>query len=474
LRARIEALSWVEELHRAYAEAASKALHRDVPALTSVTVRIPWVDPLAVFGQAKGARTFFERPSTGLSMVGIGSLWRMDCAGEGRFERASRAWKSLLARTIVSDRDAPPIPGPLGFAGFAFDTHAKPANHWLSFGQGRLVLSKILIVSKGSLSWLTLNLMAGKKSEGALKQRIDEAFCLLEESSKGFGALPEPQAGSLAGDSGENESAEDWKGAVFTAAQKIRQGTLQKVVLARQVCMRQEGRINPTLALNRMRQGFGECTLFAFLENEACFLGATPEPLVSLYDGSHVSISCLAGSAGRGLGCEEDLRLKERLLSDRKNRLEHALVVDAIKKALAPLCSEITLPPYPSLVCIRNIQHLHTLVLGILERKRANVLDLIGLLHPTPAVGGLPKEKALLLIRALEGFDRGWYSGPVGWVDGSGDGEMFVAIRSALLSGDEALLYAGCGIMADSDPEAEFEESRLKLEAMRWALNGKD
>jgi menaquinone-specific isochorismate synthase len=112
--------------------------------------------------------------------------------------------------------------------------------------------------------------------------------------------------------------------------------------------------------------------------------------------------------------------------------------------------------------------------LGILERKRANVLDLIGLLHPTPAVGGLPKEKALLLIRALEGFDRGWYSGPVGWVDGSGDGEMFVAIRSALLSGNEALLYAGCGIMADSDPKAELEESRLKLEAMRWALNGKN
>lgn len=476
MRARIEPLSWVEELYRAYAEATSKALHQDVPALTSVTVRIPWVDPLAVFGQAKGARTFFERPSKGLSMVGVGSLWRADCAGEGRFGRASRAWKSLLARTIVSDRDAPPLPGPVGFAGFAFDTPVNPTGHWLSFGQGRLVLPKILIVSKGNLSWLTLNLMAGKESEGALKQkqRIDKAFCLLEEASKDVGALSEPQAGSLAGDSKENESAEDWKGAVCTAARKIRQGTLQKVVLARQVCMRQEGRINPTLVLNRMRQGFGECTLFAFLENEACFLGATPERLVSLYGGSRVLVSCLAGSAGRGIGCEEDLRLKERLLSDRKNRLEHALVVDAIKKALAPLCSELTFPPSPSLVCIRNIQHLHTPVLGLLEQKPASVLDLLGLLHPTPAVGGLPKEKALWLIRALEGFDRGWYSGPVGWVDGSGGGEMFVAIRSALLSGNEALLYAGCGIMADSDPKAEFEESRLKLEAMLWALNGKD
>ncbi len=474
MRARIEALSWVEKLRCAYAEATDKALYPDVPALTSVTVRIPWVDPLAVFGQAKGARTFFERPSRGLSMVGIGSLWRVDCAGEGRFEKASSAWKSLLARTIVSDRDAPPFPGPVVFAGFAFDTPANPANHWLSFGQGRLVLPKIFIVSKGNLSWLTLNLMAGKKSEGTLKQRVDEAFCLLDGSSKGVGALPEPQAGSLAEDSNENESPESWKRAVFTAVQKIREGTLQKVVLARQVRMRQEGRISPTLALDRMRQGFVECTLFAFLEDEACFLGATPERLVSLYDGSHVLLSCLAGSAGRGLDCEEDLRLKEGLLSDRKNRLEHALVVDAIIKALTPLCSELTLSPSPSPAYIRNIQHLHTLVLGTLKRKPANVLDLIDLLHPTPAVGGLPKEKALWLIRTLEGFDRGWYSGPVGWLDGSGDGEMFVAIRSALLSGNEALLYAGCGIMADSDPKAELEESRLKLEAMRWALNGKN
>ena len=473
MRAFVKPVPWIEDVHRAYADARSEVPSLPELMLTSVTVRIPWVDPLAVFGQAQGGRTFFERPYDGLSMVGMGTLWRAEFAGKDRFERASKEWSTLLLRTAANGRNASPLSAPVGFAGFAFNADAKPVGEWLSFGQGGLMLPKILILAKGALSWLTLNFISGKDDDVELQQRTDEVCHLLKEASKGVEGLLQPYCAGLKENPKESESEASWKMAVCSATQAIRQGTLQKVVLARRVGLQLEGRINHALALKRMRKGFGECTLFAFMENEACFLGATPERLVSLYGGSKALVSCLAGSARRGIGSEEDLRLQENLLSDTKNRLEHAMVVDTIKKSLAPLCAEITHPPSPSLVCIRNIQHLHTPILGLLKQTPGNVLDFLGLLHPTPAVGGLPKEEALLLIRALEGFDRGWYAGPVGWVDGSGGGEMFVAIRSALLSGSKAFLYAGCGIMADSDPTEELEESRLKLEAMRWTLNGR-
>jgi isochorismate synthase len=237
--------------------------------------------------------------------------------------------------------------------------------------------------------------------------------------------------------------------------------------------MQHEGGFNPVFILKRMRHDFSECTLFAFFKDGICFLGATPERLVSLEEGNRIQVSCLAGSTGLRMGSKEDLELKERLLLDPKNRLEHALVVDAIRKALEPVCKKLAFPSSPAIVSMKNIRHLHTPLLGILGKKEGCVLELVGLLHPTPAVGGLPKERAISLIRGIEGFDRGWYSGPVGWIDGSGGGAMFVAIRCALLSAYEALLYAGCGIVADSNPEEELEESRLKLKAMQWMLNGK-
>ena len=180
----------------------------------------------------------------------------------------------------------------------------------------------------------------------------------------------------------------------------------------------------------------------------------------------------LAGSTARGSTPDEDHALGTALLADPKELQEHAFVVRALREALAPDCLALTLPAEPTLVRMPNVQHLHTPVDGVLRRD-ACILDLVERLHPTPAVGGVPQGTILERIRACEEFDRGWYAGPVGWVDARGGGDFAIAIRSALMTSLAAgpsgvRLYAGCGIVAASDPEAEYRELRLKLRPLAW------
>jgi isochorismate synthase len=261
-----------------------------------------------------------------------------------------------------------------------------------------------------------------------------------------------------------------WQETVATIGQEIQQGTVEKLVLAREVRVRSSQLLDPATVVNRLRERYDSCTLFAFAGTHTCFVGATPERLVRLNDKT-VQTDCLAGSTRRGATRDEDRSLAEALLTNRKERHEHALVVCTLQNALLPFCSSLHVPQTPALLRMPNVQHLYTPLEGRLKEE-SDIFGLVERLHPTPATGGLPQERAYSLLRAYEGFDRGWYAGPVGWVDGRGGGEFVVAIRSALLHDNEALLYAGCGIVAGSDPEREYEESCLKLKPMLWAMNG--
>ena len=208
--------------------------------------------------------------------------------------------------------------------------------------------------------------------------------------------------------------------------------------------------------------------MFAVARGDECFLGASPERLVRLRH-SNVRATCLAGSIARGATPEQDRQLGEDLLASDKDRAEHAFVVRAICDELVELCDgRISTGPL-SLMKLRNIQHLFTPIVGRVESGR-NILDLVERLHPTPAMGGTPREPALEMIRRYEGMDRGWYAAPVGWMDARGEGEFAVAIRSALLRGSAAALFAGCGIVVGSDPEREYAESCLKLRPMLSVL----
>jgi salicylate biosynthesis isochorismate synthase/menaquinone-specific isochorismate synthase len=258
--------------------------------------------------------------------------------------------------------------------------------------------------------------------------------------------------------------------AVTRAIERIRSGELEKLVLAREVQVRAPRAHDPGAVFDVLRGGFPECLIYAVGRGEATFIGATPELLVRR-EGMRASTVALAGSTRRSADPAVDDHLGESLLRSDKNRHENLVVAERIAKALAPFSVWVTVAPEPVLIKVANIQHLAVPIRAQLA-EAAGALALAGALHPTPAVGGEPDEVAKRLIPALEGLDRGWYAGTLGWTDTNGDGEFWVTLRCALLRGELASCYAGCGIVADSDPASELAETEVKLQALLPVLSG--
>lgn len=256
-----------------------------------------------------------------------------------------------------------------------------------------------------------------------------------------------------------------WLDAVAEAVGRIRAGELEKVVLARDVVVWSEAPFDVPLLLRRLAHRFPGCFTFSC----AGLVGATPELLVAR-SGADVRSVVLAGTVGRGDAAAEDERLARGLMTSDKDLEEHRLAVESVTGPLAAVCSDVKVEG-PLLLRLANAQHLSTRIQGVLERD-ATALELAGLLHPTAAVCGTPRARAFEAIRALEGMDRGRYSGPVGWVDSNGDGEWGIALRCGRFAGARGRLFAGNGIVAASEPEAELEETRVKLRAMMSALEG--
>ena len=260
-------------------------------------------------------------------------------------------------------------------------------------------------------------------------------------------------------------SAEAWCGLVERTTKAIANGPLDKVVLAREVVVEADSPIDPLAVLRRLRATYPSCHVF----HVDGFVGASPELLVSRA-GDVVRSHPMAGTAPRGGDPSSDARLAASLLASAKDREEHQITIDMVHDTLLPWCSFLDYEAEPSIVPVANVQHLATLVEGRLSQPPPSVLELVQALHPTPAVCGQPRQAALDFIVEHEGFDRGRYAGAVGWVDGRGNGAWAVSVRTAQLDGATARLSAGCGIVADSDPATELEESRNKLQAMLSAI----
>ncbi len=257
---------------------------------------------------------------------------------------------------------------------------------------------------------------------------------------------------------------EHYEAAVSRAVELIRAGLLQKVVLAREVQVHAPCDYDPAAVFGVLRDAFPSCFVFCVGRGDATLVAASPELLVRR-EGQRVSTIALAGSTRRSADPAVDAHLGEQLMRDPSYREEHAIVARRIERTLNQYAIWVTTAPEPSLVRIANIQHLATPIRAQLAAP-VEAIELAGLMHPTPAVGGEPSHAALELIPALEGLDRGWYTGPVGWTDAAGDGEFCVALRCALLRGNVARCYAGNGIVRDSDPTAELAETEVKLQAL--------
>ncbi len=454
------------------------------PVLAWASERIPAVDPVAIFARATGShdRMLWIAADRALGLAGVGSAWAVSAEGAGRFAEAGAAWQALL-HDAVGDADigrvaigyggpAPGVAGPVLIGGFAFAPEGPASPEWEGYPAGLLTLPRICVASAGNESRLVLSTMV--TPDGSAEHQADEiageALRLLEDSREGSTHGAPVGAASqvprwLAAE--EHPPGGDWRARVAATAQAVREGGLRKVVLARSVRVR-GGPFDPVTALRRLSDGYSGCTLFAVARGARCFLGATPERLVRVR-GGEVNAMALAGTAPRGRDEEEDRRLGEMLLARSKDRIEHAAVADLLREDLAGACLGVSADEGPGLLKVANVQHLCTPLTARIGSP-LTVLDLVARLHPTPAVGGVPRAEALEWIRGYEGLDRGWYAGPVGWVDRAGEGEFAVAIRSALLHDDEAVLFAGCGIVAGSDPDQEYVESRLKLRPMISAL----
>jgi menaquinone-specific isochorismate synthase len=278
--------------------------------------------------------------------------------------------------------------------------------------------------------------------------------------------LPAPTAEAPDGFSlSSTRSHADWNDTVRRAVEVVRSGRLQKVVLAREVVVVADTVIPVATVLGRLRALYPACRVFSV----DGFVGASPEMLVSRH-GTEVVAHPLAGTVARSGDPEADARLATQLLGSHKEREEHALVVDTVAEVLRRHCRDLDVAAEPTVVPFRNVSHLGTRLHGRLREPAASALDLAAALHPTPAVAGTPTEDALSYIAEVEKLDRGRYAGPVGWMDAHGDGEFAVGIRSAEIEGSRARLFAGVGIVAESDPEAELLETQLKLQALLAAL----
>ena len=401
---------------------------------------------------------YYERPDQDFVLAGIGVAGRIE-APAGRGATALREPARQLLRDWDGADSEPLRPRLLG--GFAFDAAAPTGAPWTGFDAGWLVLPRMLFIREAGVCGVVLAPEADR----------EELFALVADlAARDRSTAPDPAAGGLPLRVLWDVNRPALLTAVASVAADIRSGVYEKAVLAATRELEAAGPIEPGLALARLRERYSNCHLFSYRTGDGIFLGASPEQLAGLRNGRITTLG-LAGSTRRGQTPEEDEELGNALLNSMKDRIEHAIVVRALREGIGELADGLRAPNQPSLRRLHNIQHLSTEVVAE-ARPGVDVLDVVERLHPTPAVCGWPTRIARSVIGRYERFDRGWYAGPVGWIDAAGDGEFAVGLRSALVRGARAWLFAGAGIMGDSDPEAELAEIELKFRPLTSALGG--
>jgi salicylate biosynthesis isochorismate synthase/menaquinone-specific isochorismate synthase len=460
-----------ERLAACLALAVTRARRCGRDTLASVSVALPAdVDPAAVACASRRPAEpwfLFEQPDRdGAALAGLGQTAVLGAAGPGRFADVADRWRALAAAAVSGTADEPGE-GPLALGGFAFAEEGGRAPHWRAFQPASLIVPELALRRRAGEVSLTLTALASPDDVPAeladrLARRLSELrvapLPLLDPAPTGrflvAGAMP----------------PEHYEQAVARAVELISAGELEKIVLAREVQVHAPRPYDPAAIFAVLRREFPSCFVFCVGRGDAALVAASPELLVRR-EGQRVSTLALAGSTRRSADPAVDDHLGEQLLRDASYREEHAIVARRIERTLRAHSVWVAARSEPELVRIANIQHLATPIRAQLAAP-IEALELAGLMHPTPAVGGEPLSRAAPLIPALEGLDRGWYSGPVGWTDAAGDGELCVALRCALLEGPLARCFAGNGIVRDSDPARELAETEIKLQALLPLLTG--
>jgi isochorismate synthase len=454
-------------------QALARAAGAGRPVVASITVELdPETDVAACVFATRGAEERYfvwEQPERdGFAIGALGAAVTIDSApGPDRFEATSRRAADVMRDAAIEADLSLPAAGPLWVGGFAFSPDGARTPEWGSYPAALLVLPELAVVRRGGeVSATATTLCRSGAAAEPLAERMLARITGLRQDPMPI-ADPDPVGGY---ELSSVRPPEEFEEAVADASRAVESGRVRKIVLAREVTVSAAAPFKPAAVFGALRSGYPSCYCFCVGTPEAAFVGASPELLVRR-SGAVVSTVALAGSTRRSADPAVDDHLGERLLHSAKDLTEHRSVVRTIERALAPHAVWVTAADEPSLVKVANIQHLATPIRAQLAEPRS-AIALAGALHPTSAVGGEPWDQARDLVPVLERLDRGWYAGPIGWMDVTEDGECCVALRCALLTGGIAHCYAGAGIVADSDPEAELAETEVKLQAVLPALTG--
>jgi menaquinone-specific isochorismate synthase len=439
------------------------------PILISEVHKMDSIEPISFFYSGKerylGERFYWKDPSAEMVLIGLGISKQIQSdQATDRFFHVEEEWKGFLKDSLIFNPYKENGLGPVMFGGFSFDPHKPKTTLWSKFADSLFHIPKFMLTIVEGQTFLTTNIVCTQNDDYTLFEKVINERVQLLNSHKEIEIKPAKLLET------KEIFPQEWKQSVDDVVEDLKTCSLKKVVLARELRLFFDQRLKAEVILKNLYNQQRDSFIFVFESNGDCFIGATPERLVKK-QGNDVFSTCLAGSIKRGKTDEEDRMLGQTLLNDKKNLIEHGYVVEMIKEALEESCEEIILPDKPQLMKIRDIQHLYTPVIGKCQ-KDASLLLLVERLHPTPALGGLPKEEAIEKIREVEELDRGFYAAPLGWCDYRGNGEFSVSIRSGLIQDKEASLFAGCGVVANSDSESEYLETSLKFRPMLRALGG--
>lgn len=432
------------------------------------TIEVNGLSSIAFFeaGESyKGQRFYWQNREKTFTLVGLGHAHVIKSSSiNNRFEEVDQQWNHLCSTIVNEEHDLQPIL----FGGFSFDPENQIHSEWDMFPSAYFAVPSFQLVIRDDRVFISIHLVTSEKDTQHLfdELRTERDNLIHAAQVKELKPYAKPVVTNL-----EERFKELYLDAVSHVTKLIHEGEAQKVVIARSLALTFAEEVSSPSAMYHVSKEQPESFLFGFELADNLFFGATPERLVKVENRKALS-TCLAGSIKRGQTATEDQHLGTELLSDSKNREEHQYVVDMISDVFSQYCEQVKVPKYPKLMKIRDIQHLYTPVEGHLK-KGHGLLQLVKDLHPTPALGGEPRGDAMAIIRMVEQMNRGYYAAPVGWIDAQGNGEFAVAIRSALLNKEQAYLYAGGGIVADSDATSEYAETLVKFRPMLRTLGGK-
>jgi menaquinone-specific isochorismate synthase len=377
----------------------------------------------------------------GQGIIGFGEAARFETSGPSRISEMASLWRDQVELSETSDLLRVPGTGLVSFGSITF-SEASTLN-------SVLIVPRVVLGSRDGTSWIT---EITPKNE----EPVDSSFF-----TKPTGYRANQKLNFYDGAMG----SEDFMARAAEAIEKIRSGKIKKVVLAREIIAHLPEQFDLRTALRSLSQRYPSCWLY----NVAGNFGASPELLVRVSHGQ-VSARVLAGTAGRGVSKQDDEIVSQKLLTSEKNLQEHRFAVESMVEKLSPFCTSVDTDETPFSLALPDLWHLASDVYGKLKNN-ISVLDLTGFLHPTAAVAGTPRDKAMELIAELEPFDRGGYSGPVGWIGADGDGEWAIALRGGFIEENIVTAYAGCGLVSESDPKEELAETELKFAPIRSALS---